>query len=403
MKLQDLLQERGQVATQMRAMHKAAEDEERGFSSDEQSKWEEMTTTLEGFDKRIETSKRASSLDEFTQEQREEKRLGKQEQGKEQSKEERAREAFGALIRSDQPGSSGLSAEHQAALVRAQSVGTNSAGGYLVPTDLQKTIIEKMVQFGGIRNLATVISTDTGNTLDIPTNDDTGNSGAILAENAQDSEQDVAFGSAALGAYKYTSKIIRVPIELMQDSAFNLEAFLIKKFGERLGRATAAHYAAGTGSSQPQGLNQCTSGKTAAAVAAVTYIEMLDLKHSVDPAYRIGANWVFNDTTLLALKKLLDGDSRPLWQPDISGVTPATIDGDTYAIDQGLPNMAASAKSIVYGDISGLWIRDVMGMAITRMVERYADYHQVGFVAIMRTDSKIIDGNGMRALTMAAS
>lgn len=401
MKLQDLLQERNQIATQMKSMYKAAEQEDRGFSADEQEKWDNLSTALDSFDKRVENEKRASSLDQYTEADIEAMKPESVREMEEKG-EVTERQAFQALVRSTDAGMTGLSADQKAALKRAQATGTDSAGGYLVPDDLANQIINRMVSFGGIREAATVINTASGNTLEVPTNDDSSNSGSILAENTQDSEQDVTLGVKSLGAYKYTSNIIRVPIELLQDSAFDVEAYLANRFGERLGRATAAHYAAGTGSSQPEGLNAATSGKAAAATTAVTYLELLDLKHSVDPAYRSNARWVFNDATFLSIKKLLDGDSRPLWQPDISGSTPGLLDGDPYIIDQGMPALAASSKSICYGDISGLWIRDVMGMTLTRMVERYADYHQVGFVAIMRTDSALIDANSVRAMTQAA-
>lgn len=401
MKLQDLLQERGQLATQMRDMHKAAEKEDRGFSAEERESWDKMSNKIDELDGRIETEKRASDLAGYTAEDIESmKPEGMRE---EEAREVTASDAFSALLRSNLPGSTGLSPEQQAALVRAQAKGTDAAGGYLAPDEFQNQIITKMAAYGGIRSVATVISTENGNNLDIPTNDDTSNTGAIIAENVQDSEQDLVFGNETLGAYSYTSRIIRVPLSLLQDSAFNLDAYISGRFAERLGRATSAHYATGTGSGQPGGLSLATSGKTAAATGAITYNELLDLKHSVDPAYRGNARFVFNDSTFLALKQLVDGNGRPLWQPDVAQGSPGFIDGSPYTIDQGMADMAASAKPIVFGDTSGYWVRDVAGISVVRLVERFADYHQVGFVAIMRSDGKIVDGNGLRAMTMAAS
>ena len=402
MKLQDMLQERAKTAHDMREMHKLAEKEDRGFTSDEDEKWSKMSDRIDELDGRIEREKRASSLSGYTEEQIEGMKAEEQRQ-EERKQEVPHSEAFGALIRSTEPGLSGIPAEHREILKRAQSVGTNSAGGFTVPEGFYAEIMTAMQAFGGVRGVATVVPTDSGANLPVPSNDDTGNSGAIIAENATDSEQDTTFGSVTLGAFKYTSRIIKVSYELLQDSAFDMEAYLQARFGERLGRATSAHYAAGTGSGQPQGVNAATSGVTAAAVAAVTYDELLDLKHSVDPAYRSASRFMFNDSTFLAVKKLKDGDSRPLWQPSVSDQTPALIDGSPYTIDQGLPNMAASAKPIVFGDFSGYFIRDVMGVTFVRMVERFADAHQVGFVAILRSDGKIVDTAKLRAMTMAAS
>lgn len=401
MKLQDLLQERGQLATQMRDMHKTAEKEDRGFSAEERESWDKMSDKIDELDGRIKAEERASSLSGYTAEDIE---AMKPEAVREKEASEITQgDAFSALLRSTEVGMNGLSAEQKQALTRAQAKGTDSAGGYLAPDEFANEIIVAMQAYGGIRGAANVMSTATGNTLDIPTNDDTSNTGSILAENTQDSEQDLTFGNVQMGAYKYTSNIIRVPVELLQDSAFDLDAYISSAFAERLGRATAAHYATGTGSSQPQGLSAATSGVTAAATGAVTYNELLDLKHAVDPAYRGNGSFVMNDATFLAVKKLVDGNSRPLWQPDIAQGTPGLLDGSPFIIDQGMASMGANAKPIVFGDVSGYWIRDVSGITVRRLVERYADYHQVGFVAIMRTDGAIVNGSGLRAMTMAAS
>ncbi len=404
MKLQDMLQERAKTAHDMREMHKLAEKEDRGFNSDEDQKWSAMSARIDELDGRIEREKRAASLVGITDQQIEDM---KPEDVKQMEKkgEVTERQAFSALIRSTSPGLSGLSKDQLSAIKRAQAVGTDSAGGYLVPEGFYNEIVSAMADYSGVEQVAYSFATESGNDLPIPTDDDTGNAGAILAENTQDSEQDITLGVKTLGAYKYTSRIIRVPIELIQDSAFDMDAYLQRKFSERLGRGRAAHFAAGTGSGQPLGINGATSGKTAAAVAAVTFDELLDLKHSVDPVYRKTglARWFMNDSTFLAVKKLKDGDSRPLWQPDVGSAVPATLDGSPYTIDNGLPDMAASAKPVVYGDPSGYWIRNVKGMTFTRMVERYADYHQIGFVAILRTDADVVDVGKLRSLTMAAS
>jgi HK97 family phage major capsid protein len=288
--------------------------------------------------------------------------------------------------------------------MRAQATATDAAGGYLVPEDWASSIESAMLAYGGIRNRATVIRTSSGNPLHMPTDNDTSNAGSILAENTQDSEQDVVFSELILNSYKYTSNIIRVSVELLQDNAFNLETFLQQKFAERLGRATAAHYATGTGTAQPNGLfTAATSGKTTATNSAITYAELIDLKHSVDPAYRGNAAWVMNDSTLAVIKKLLDGNSRPLWNPSVEMGNPGTFDGDAIVIDQGAPSIATTTTPIAYGDLSKYIIRDSSGISMTRLVERYADFHQVGFLAIMRTDGDLLDAgsNPVKVMTMA--
>jgi len=391
----ELLERRSGIASQMRAMVEKAETEDRGLSQEERGSWDAMAEDVASLDSRIETLRKTDfGVEDVVTEAR----------GAVESKMEKG-EAFGAFLRSH-PDVNPMSKELRAAMaeMRAQAVGTDSAGGYLVPEEWASSIESAMLAFGGIRGAATVMSTASGNPLHMPTDNDTANSGAILGENTQDSEQDVTFGELILNAYKYTSNIIRVPVELMQDSAFNLEAFLQAKFGERLGRATAAHYATGTGTGQPNGLfTAAASGKTAAANNAITYAELLDLKHSVDPAYRMGAAWVMNDSTLLAVKKLVDGNNRPLWNPSVEMGAPGTFDGDRIVIDQGSPSIGSATTPIAYGDVSKYLIRDVAGVSVARMVERYADFHQIGFVAMLRTDADLLDAgsNPVKKLTMA--
>ena len=145
-------------------------------------------------------------------------------------------------------------------------------------------------------------------------------------------------------------------------------------------------------------------GTTTAVNTAITYPELLDLKHSVDPAYRQNGmgSWAFNDNTLKYLKGLLDSEGRPLWLPSIAGATPATLDGDTYVVDQAFPSIGASAEPMAYGDMSEYYIRMVKGFTMIRLVERYAEYHQVGFIAHLRTDSNLMDVAAVKKLDMPA-
>lgn len=286
--------------------------------------------------------------------------------------------------------------------LRAQGAGTDSAGGYTVPEGFRARIVETMQAFGGIRRIAEVLQTATGNNLPWPTNDDTGNKGAILDENTQVTEQDLTFGQGSLGAFMYTSRLVRVSLQLLQDSGIDIDGFIGRKLGERLGRATAEHYAVGTGTGQPQGaVSGADVGVTAAAADAVTYEELIDLIHSVDPAYRNqgNLNWVWNDQTLATIRKIKDNDNRPLWQPSVIVGQPDTFLGFTYVVDQDVPDMASENRSILFGDLAaGFVVRDVLGMQMMRLEERYADWLQVGFLAFLRTDSEVQDSDAYKAL-----
>lgn len=278
---------------------------------------------------------------------------------------------------------------------RAQSVGTASAGGYTVPEGFYAVLTEALKSYGGMREVSTLVATASGNDMPMPTVNDTSNKGAILAENTQISEQDVAFGSKTLKAYKYTSKLIRVSYELLQDSAFDMNVYLGRALGERIARITNEHFTTGTGSSQPVGLLAATGGAPegaeTAAAGAIAYGDLVELEHSVDPAYRRNGAWMMADSTVKAIKKLVDSEGRPLWVPGFAVGEPDTILGYRYVINQDMPAIAGSAKAVTFGDHSAYHIRDVIGGQLVRLNERYADYLQVGFMAYSRHDGLLLD------------
>ena len=267
-------------------------------------------------------------------------------------------------------------------------------------------IIETMKAYGGIRQFATVMNTTAGEPINWPTNDDTGNEGELVAEHQEVEETELEFGQKELGAYKYSSKVVRASIEILQDSAFALDSFITRAFGIRLGRVTARHYATGTGNNQPQGLLPAANvGYTAESPTDIGYTDLLRLKHSVDPAYRNmgGCRWVFNDSVLLQFKEMLDNYGRPLWKPSMADGTPALIDGDPFVIDQGCPDPAAGTVPMAFGDLSEFVIRDVLGFTLHRLVEKYINLGQIGFLAFMRTDSDLMDSAAVKTLQMSSN
>ncbi|MFJ4712716.1 phage major capsid protein [Streptomyces sp. NPDC088785] len=298
-------------------------------------------------------------------------------------------------------GTTELSADQRTALrsgwvdgkeLRAAGVATGAAGGYTVPPEFRAKLVEAQKFYSSMRDVAEVITTESGATLPWPTNDDTANVGAILAENTQVTEQDITFGTKDVDAYVYTSKLVRVSLQLLNDSAFDLEGWLAKVLGRRIGRAQNAHFTTGTGSSQPEGVQtNATIAKTGAngQTTSVTYDDAIDLIHSVDPAYRNSgrAQWMLADGTLAAFRKLKDGQNRPLWEPSVQVGVPDGLLGYAYTINTDMPAMAANAKSILFGDFyAGYLIRDVQDVQLLRLAERYADYLQVGFLAFSRSD-----------------
>lgn len=282
---------------------------------------------------------------------------------------------------------------------RQQTV-TTTGGGYLIPEGFRAELIRAMEAFGGVRANSRVIQTDMGNSLDIPTVDDTSNTGRLLAINTAVTTTDITFGQKTLEAYKYSSDLVLVPVELMEDSAFDMNGMVTSILSERLGRITESHYTTGSGSSQPNGVVTAAAEGTVGTVGqtgTVTADDIVDLFHSLDPAYRDGAVFMMNDSTVAAIRKLktgVSGDETYLWQPGLRAGQPDTLLGRAVVVNQGMSEMEASAKSILFGNFQNYWIRDVRGIRFVRLDERYADVDQVGFVVFLRTDADLVGPTG---------
>lgn len=304
-------------------------------------------------------------------------------------------------------GIDGLNAEDQRIFRNALAEGTNSSGGYTVATEVAKNILDALKQFGGMRAVSNVIQTLGGNPMSYPTSDGTSEMGEIVAENASASTGDPTFGTIGLPVYKYSSKIIAIPFELLQDSEADMEAFINKRLRTRLGRITNNHFTVGTGSSQPNGvLTAAGIGKTGLTGQTTTFIydDVVDLQHSVDPAYREGGNcrFMMADSSVRVARKIKDTTGRPIFAPGYdnqipgaSGSVPDRLLGDPIQVNQDVPTMAANALSMAYGNFDYYTIRDVMDVQMFRFTDSaYASKGQVGFLAWMRAGGNLTDVGG---------
>ncbi|MEM1142733.1 MAG: phage major capsid protein [Pseudomonadota bacterium] len=318
-------------------------------------------------------------------------------------------------------GVSGLNAEERAVLqqhraeltqeMRAQAAGSDAAGGYTVPEGFSGEIDRGMALWGPMwdANIVREYNTSSGNDLPWPTLDDTASRGRIKAENAQaqdDGSDDVVFGERRMGAYVHDTGIVRIPMELLQDSAFDIESLMDDVFGERLGRTANDVLTVGSGTNQPHGIVPAAGvGITVASNAAIASDELFDMQHSVDPAYRASprCRWQFNDATLNVLKKLKDGDGNYLWQMgDIRQGEPNTLLNHPYSINQAMADIGASARSIVFGDHSRYVVRKVRGFMLMTLRERYAERFQIGMVGFKRFDGELLNSNAVKALVHPA-
>jgi HK97 family phage major capsid protein len=295
---------------------------------------------------------------------------------------------------------------------RAQTSLTGSSGGFTVPVTLANEIDIALKSHGPMmdESLVRVITTTGGEQINYPTVDDTAIIGEKKAENAgatDDAGNDVVFGQKPLNAFMYDSEIVRVPIELLQDSAFNIEALMGELFGERLGRTVNEALTIGDGTGDPNGIvTASTAGKTAAAVAAITADEIIDLLHSVNPAYRASPScaFMFNDATLAVIRKLKDGQGNYLWQMgDVRAGVPGTLLGQRYVINQAMESLAAAKKVMLFGDMKKYLVRRVGTYTTLRLNERFIENLQVGFLAYMRADGELINTGAVKHLITAAS
>lgn len=398
----ELRQNRAALIDQAGAVLKVAADEKRALTTEENESYEKMYADADQIRKTIEAEERQAAalkaVDQVREERKEITGVGKDEQRAINTRAVASYLLSGSV--SDEFRSLMLPGSQNAPDFRAaQSVGTASTGGYTVPQGFWAEVIAAMKFYGGIRaSRARVIQTAMGNALPIPTTDDTSNTGTLLAENTQVTNTAVSFGQITLNAFKFSSDILLVPFELLQDSGVDIEAFLVSRLAERLGRVQNTYFTTGTGSSQPQGVVAgAASGKTGLTgqTTSIIYNDLVDLKYSVNRAYRANAEWMMNDATLATILKLVDGNSRPLFESaysvSLQSGEPDRLLGQPVIINNDVATMAANAKPVLYGDFANFWVRDVMSMLLLRLNERYADFGQVGFVAFLRSDAKLVD------------
>ena len=289
-------------------------------------------------------------------------------------------------------------------VVNALQEGTDSEGGYLVPDEYERTLVEALEEENMFRQLAKVIRTSSGDRK-IPVVATKGTASWIDEEGAY-TESDDSFGQVSIGAYK-VGTMIKVSEELLNDSVFDLESYIAKEFARRIGAKEEEAFFTGDGSGKPLGVLAATGGAetgvTAASSTAVTADELMDLFYSLKSPYRKKAVWVLNDSTIKAVRKLKDSTGQYLWQPSLVAGTPDTLLGRPMKTSAYMPVIAAGAKTIAFGDFSYYWIADRQGRSFKRLNELYAANGQVGFLGFQRVDGKLVLSEAVKVLAQKAS
>lgn len=299
-------------------------------------------------------------------------------------------------------GDNALTADEWTAVRNTMSTTTDSEGGYTVPTTVATTILDALKAYGGMRQVADVIRTAGGEAMNFPTSDGTSETGELIGQNSAATDADISFGTKPLAVYKYSSKVVTVPWELLQDSSADIEGFIRTRLQTRLGRITNTHFTTGSGTGQPNGLITAASvGVTGAvsATAEITYDDLVNLEHSVDPAYRKNAGWMFHDDMLKLIRKVKDSQDRPIFVPGYEqgnpGGAPDRLLNRNITINQDIASPAVSAVSIAFGDFSYYKIRDVMSVTLFRFTDSaYTKNGQVGFLAWLRSGGNLVDVGG---------
>ncbi len=405
------------LVKEMRELNEKAKDEKRSFSSDDDAKWSKMNADLEACEREIKLAsiEERKAADEAETAELDEQARKDEERGKTIDPETEHRQVFDKFLRH---GMSALEPDERSILkkvdtkgvdTRALSTADNTTGGlgYIIPTQFAGKIETYMTLYGGMKEECDVIKTATGGTFEYPYENNTAQEGEYIAENTQHNELDPGVNITTFADYTLSSKIVRASLQSIHDSYFDVDTWLAERFGERMGRTENGSFTNGDGSGKPTGLLQSTSsGFTAASASTLIYDDFVGLEHSVDPVYRRGAIFMFNDTTFKLAKLIKDDQGRPIFMPGLadsgmSAVAPSTILGYRYKINQDMPAATTGLTPIAFGNFKKYVIREVNQMGMLRLTERYADYLQVGYLAFRRHDGKLNNSIAIKHLTMA--
>ena len=399
MKNIELRGQRAELIKGATAIVDAAQKEGRSLNAEEKSKFDAMEADARSIKDQIDVTERTAEM---------KKELAANAEVREAAPKATRKGAFEKYLRN---GMGSLNANERSIMgelrgTSTQIAGTDSLGGFLVPQDFSNELDMATLFTGEVERLAKKLNTAGGALLDYPTINDTATDAGLTAEAAAVTVQDMTFANAQLSAYNYASQV-RVSMQLLQDNAFDLNAFLAEAMGERIARATNAAFTTGTGSSQPQGIITGASlGNTAASATAISADDILDLIHSIDPSYRNKPTFglMANDNVIAAIRALGLGSANdfPIFIPSMTAGQPDKLFGFNLYYNNDMESaITTGKKTLLAADFSKFVVRSAGGVQMVRLNERYMDELEVGFVSYARKDAKVLDSRAVKYLAQA--
>ena len=399
MKNIELRGQRAELIKGATAIVDAAQKEGRSLNAEEKSKFDAMEADARSIKDQIDVIERTAEM---------KKELAANAEVREAAPKATRKGAFEKYLRN---GMGALNSNERSMMAElrgtsTQIAGTDTLGGFLVPQDFSNELDMATLFTGEVERLAKKLNTAGGALLDYPTINDTATDAGLISEAAAVTVQDMTFANAQLSAYNYASQV-RVSMQLLQDNAFDLNAFLAEAMGERIARATNAAFTTGTGSSQPQGIiTGATLGNTAASATAISADDILDLIHSIDPSYRNKASFglMANDSVIAAIRALGLGSANdfPIFIPSMEAGQPDKLFGFNLYYNNDMESaITTGKKTLLAADFSKFVVRSAGGVQMVRLNERYMDELEVGFVSYARKDAKVLDSRAVKYLAQA--
>ena len=376
--LKELIEKRGKLSAQIAEMRQALDG--KVASAEERSAWDKLLADYTANEASIEAEQRRSES---------EKVLAKRavESTDKAQRETRESEIFRDILLRGKMAVSELNAEERASI-------TGTASTYLMPTTIADKVEVAMLASGGMMEAAEIIRTAKGETLNLPTLNDTSRKASIIAAyNDGAGRSNLSFANVALGAFTYRSAMIPLSYELLQDSYFNIEQLVVDALSESFVRALNDHFttAAADATTTPKGIVAAANKVDGANAGAIKADDLLSLMAGVNAAYWPKAKWMFNAKTLVEIMKLKDQEGRFIWQPDMANGARATIFGHEYVLNYDMDNVAATKKPVLFGDLSKYKIRIVRGIEYRRLEELLAEYAAIGIFGFCRADGALVD------------